>query len=113
MVILHAVRKTFWGPLKNPANRGLADLSLRERAVFAPLVLLIFYLGLFPNHVLKPMNASVDRFALEYVMKLRAGDRNPDSRGLLEELNQPEGGEPEDQTRGNDQPLSATLPRGF
>ena len=113
MVILHAVRKTFWGPLKNPANRGLADLSLRERAVFAPIVLLIFYIGLFPNQMLRPMSASVDRFALEYVMKLRAGDRNPDSRGLLGERPASEGGEPEDQPRGSDQPLSATLPRGF
>ena len=115
MVILHAVRKTFWGPLENPANQGLADLSWRERAVFTPLVLLIFYIGLFPNHVLKPMNASVDRFALEYVMKLRAGDRNPDTRSLLEELEVPDGErDGEEGPRRSPPPLSAaTLPRGY
>jgi NADH-quinone oxidoreductase subunit M len=112
MVILHAVRKTFWGPLKNPANHGLADLSLRERAIFAPLVLAIFYIGLFPNHVLRPMSASVDRFALEYVTKLRAGDRNPEARGLLEDLPQ-QGTEPDEKPRGNQPPLSATFPRGY
>ena len=113
MVILHAVRKTFWGPLKNPANHGLADLTLRERALFTPFVLAIFYIGLFPNTVLTPMNASVDRFALEYVTKLRAGDRNPETRGLLEELYPQDGGELEEKPRGNQPPLSATLPRGY
>lgn len=113
MVILQAVRKTFWGPLQNPANQGLADLSLRECAIFAPLVLAIFYIGLFPNHVLRPMNASVDRFALEYVTKLRAGDRNPEARGLLQDLHPQEGSEPDDRPSGTQPPLSATLPRGY
>jgi NADH-quinone oxidoreductase subunit M len=81
--MLHAVLKLLWGPLKS-ANAQLPDLSRRENLVFAPLVLLIFYIGLFPNHWLEPMSASVDRFATEYMAKLRAGDQNPDSRGLLE-----------------------------
>jgi len=82
--MLHAVLKLLWGPLKT-AHEKLPDLSRRENLVFAPLVLLIFYIGLFPNHWLAPMSASVDRFATEYMAKLRAGDQNPDSRGLLEE----------------------------
>jgi hypothetical protein len=31
------------------------------------------------------MKPSVDRFAVEYMAKLRAGDQNPESRGMLEE----------------------------
>ena len=83
--MLHAVLKMFWGPLNNPENKDLPDLTGRERLVLAPLVALIFYIGLFPNPLLKPMTASVDRFSLEYLAKLRAGDQNPDSRGMLEE----------------------------
>jgi NADH-quinone oxidoreductase subunit M len=83
--MLHAVLKLLWGPITHAANARLADLSPRECVVFVPLVALIFYIGLFPNHLLKPMAASVDRFAVEYMAKLRAGDQNPDSRGLLEE----------------------------
>jgi NADH-quinone oxidoreductase subunit M len=116
LYILHAVWKLFWGPLDNPANQKLTDLNLRERLLFAPIVILIFYIGLFPNHVLRPMAASVDRFALEYVAKLRASDRHPDARGLLDPQLVPDTGAPEDRQapgRETTPPLSATLPRGY
>jgi len=111
MYILHAVLKLFWGPLRNPENEQLADLTGRERLVFTPLVVLIFYFGLFPNTVLKPMTASVDRFAIEYVAKLRASDRNPDARGLLQDHLVPEAPAPRDPVVRDGMPLSATIPR--
>jgi NADH-quinone oxidoreductase subunit M len=83
--MLHAVLKMFWGPITNPENEGLPDLTGRERLVLAPLVALIFWIGLFPNHLLHDMTPTVDRFALEYMAKLYAGDQHPDSRGMLEE----------------------------
>jgi NADH-quinone oxidoreductase subunit M len=82
--LLHAVLKMFWGPLDKHENEGLADLSTRERWVLAPLVLLIFYIGLFPGRMLTDMKPSVDRFALEYLAKLHASDQNPDARGMLQ-----------------------------
>jgi NADH-quinone oxidoreductase subunit M len=81
--MLHAVLKMFWGPLKNPANEGLADLSRRELIGLVPLVVLIFYIGLFPNRLLDDMKASADHFKLEYTAKLRASDDDPNQRGLL------------------------------
>jgi NADH-quinone oxidoreductase subunit M len=89
--MLHAVLKMFWGPLKNPENEGLADLSGREQLVLAPLILLIFYIGLFPGRMLNDIKPTVDRFALEYMAKLYAGDQHPDARGLLEEGFVPQG----------------------
>jgi NADH-quinone oxidoreductase subunit M len=82
--MLHAVLKMFWGPLSNPENRDLPDLSGREWLVLAPLVVLIFYIGLYPSRMLGDMKPSVDQFALEYRAKLFAGDQHPDERGLLE-----------------------------
>jgi NADH-quinone oxidoreductase subunit M len=82
--MLHAVLKMFWGPLSNPANQGLADLTRREWIVLLPLVVLIFYIGLFPSRMLGDMKAAVDQFEVEYTAKLRAGDDNPEGRGLLE-----------------------------
>ncbi|MET0386193.1 MAG: proton-conducting transporter membrane subunit, partial [Polyangiales bacterium] len=111
--IFHAVLKMFWGPLKNPANQDLADLTGRERLVFAPLLILIFYIGLFPNHVLQHMTASVDRFTIEYVAKLRAGDRNPNQRGLLEDSFVPDAPEPSEPSSIDQTPLSATVPRNY
>ncbi len=58
--LLWAFRKIFQGPLNNPANRGLADLNLREIVIMVPLVLMFFIIGLFPNLFLDKINPSVD-----------------------------------------------------
>jgi NADH-quinone oxidoreductase subunit M len=83
--MLHAVLKMFWGPLSNPENQGLPDLTARERWALAPLLVLIFYIGLFPSRMLSDMKPSVDRFAAEYMSKLYAGNQNPNARDLLRE----------------------------
>jgi NADH-quinone oxidoreductase subunit M len=46
-----------FGKLDNPANESLKDLSLREFAVFLPLLLLAFGIGLYP----KPFLAVLDK----------------------------------------------------
>ncbi len=47
--MLGVVQKMFFGPLTNPKNKGLNDLNRREILVLAPLVAMIFVIGLFPN----------------------------------------------------------------
>ena len=82
--MLHAVLKMFWGPLDKDENRGLADLTGRESLVLAPLVVLIFWMGLYPMPMLSRMEASVSALTMEYTAKLKASDDNPNARGLLE-----------------------------
>ena len=60
--MLHAVMKTFWGPVTNEKNENLQDLTGREKWILAPLVFLIFWMGLVPNFFLHPMEASVESF---------------------------------------------------
>jgi NADH-quinone oxidoreductase subunit M len=64
--MLGAVQKMFFGPLTNPKNRGLNDLNVRETLALAPLVVLVFVIGLFPNIFLSRMTEGVqgalDRF---------------------------------------------------
>ncbi len=81
--MLHAVLKMFWGPITKPENEGLPDLTRREGIALAPLLLLIFYIGLFPGRMLDSMKASVDTFASEYTNKLAQGDRHPTTRDIL------------------------------
>ncbi len=59
MLIL--VERVFFGENKNPANRALPDLSLREAFVLVPLVVLIVVMGLVPGPFLSPAKSSVDR----------------------------------------------------
>ncbi|NOZ71858.1 MAG: NADH-quinone oxidoreductase subunit M [Chloroflexi bacterium] len=58
--LLAAVRGMLQGPLDNPANEKLDDLSAREIWVLVPLILLFFLIGLFPNLFLDKINPAVD-----------------------------------------------------
>jgi NADH-quinone oxidoreductase subunit M len=72
--MLHAVLKTFWGPIDKKENEGLTDLSIRERWILAPLIVLVFWMGLFPNFFLHPMEASIDRMASSWRARRQLGD---------------------------------------
>jgi NADH-quinone oxidoreductase subunit M len=68
MLVLY--KKTFFGPITNPINEKLKDLSGREYVALIPLVLLVVYLGLFPKTILKPVDTSVKQ--LVQVMYLKS-----------------------------------------
>jgi NADH-quinone oxidoreductase subunit M len=70
--MLHAVLKMFWGPLDKAENRGLPDLTRREVIALAPLVVLIFWIGLYPGMFLSRMEPSVNAFIEGYVQKRNA-----------------------------------------
>ncbi|UQA56028.1 complex I subunit 4 family protein [Polyangium aurulentum] len=57
--MLYVVQKMFFGPLSNPKNKGLPDLTPRESLALAPLVLMIFVIGFFPSLFLDRMKDSV------------------------------------------------------
>jgi len=60
--LLWTVLRVLFGPLDNPKNAKLADLTSREWLVFAPIIALIFVMGLFPGWFLERIEPSVDRF---------------------------------------------------
>ncbi|MFQ5407078.1 MAG: NADH-quinone oxidoreductase subunit M [Anaerolineales bacterium] len=71
-VILAAVymlwmfQKMFLGQADNPKNQNLKDLNWREIAVLVPLLVLIFWIGLYPRYFFGLMNASVDQLATAF-----------------------------------------------
>ncbi len=72
--LLFMFQKVFFGPLDKSRNGQLADLSGREKAVFIPIVILIFVMGIFPRPFLKRMEPSVNAFLGAYHAKLAEGD---------------------------------------
>jgi NADH-quinone oxidoreductase subunit M len=64
-VILGAVyltwmyQRVIFGPVTHEENRRLPDLSLREIVVFAPIVVLLFWMGIYPKPFLSRMQPSV------------------------------------------------------
>jgi NADH-quinone oxidoreductase subunit M len=60
------VQKVFFGPLDNPKNRGLNDITPREILALSPLIIMIFVIGWFPRLLLDPMEASVLAFTAQF-----------------------------------------------
>ncbi len=60
--MLWMVQRVFYGELKNPKNISLKDMNLREVVYMLPLLVLIFWIGLYPNFFLNKMHVSVDHF---------------------------------------------------
>ncbi|MEZ4287437.1 MAG: NADH-quinone oxidoreductase subunit M [Polyangiales bacterium] len=60
--MLHAVLRVFWGPITNVENESLTDLNRREVYALMPLMVLIFWIGLYPNFFLRRMDTSVEHF---------------------------------------------------
>ncbi len=58
--LLTAVRKMIQGPLDEEKNGNLTDLTKREILVLAPLVIMFFVIGLYPNYFLDKINPAVD-----------------------------------------------------
>ncbi len=61
LYMLWMYQRVFFGPVTHEANEKLADLTLRERLVFAPLILLIFWMGVYPQPILSRAQPTLDR----------------------------------------------------
>jgi len=58
--MLYLYRRVIFGTIARADLRGMLDLSLREKAIFAPLLILVLWMGLYPNSFLRPIQVSVD-----------------------------------------------------
>ena len=64
--MLSVVQRVFFGPLSNPKNKHLRDMNVRETVAVAPLIALIFIIGLFPNLFLSRMGDGVSAVLERY-----------------------------------------------
>jgi len=72
--LLYMVYRTFFGALTDAANAQMADMNAREFVLMAPLVVLMFVLGFFPNPFLQK-TAPTTEFLLNTVEEKRAAVR--------------------------------------
>ncbi|MBI5177701.1 MAG: NADH-quinone oxidoreductase subunit M [Nitrospinae bacterium] len=57
--MLWMFQRVMFGEVTNEKNKNLPDLTTREFVYMTPLIVLIFVLGVYPNPVIKKMEASV------------------------------------------------------
>ncbi|MEW5951549.1 MAG: NADH-quinone oxidoreductase subunit M [Elusimicrobia bacterium] len=62
--MLSSYEKIFYGPLTKEENSKIKDLNLRELAYLLPLIILMFYMGLYPSAFLKKTENSVKNYCL-------------------------------------------------
>lgn len=74
--MLPMVQRIFFNRLETEENRSIPDLSRREMAVLAPLLILMILLGVYPRPVMERMEPSVER-VIERV-ESRVGTPNAD-----------------------------------
>ena len=68
---LYLYRRVIFGALEKPSLKGLLDLSPREVAILAPLVILTIFYGVYPAPVLDVTAASVKNLVSNYEAALK------------------------------------------
>lgn len=64
--MLTLCRKILFGPLSNPENRDLKDLSVREFIYLTPLAVLAIVMGIFPNVFIGKTKPSIELLAKNF-----------------------------------------------
>jgi NADH-quinone oxidoreductase subunit M len=67
---LYLYRRIIFGSLVKEDLKGLLDVGPREIAVFAPLIIITMWMGIYPSSFLDPMSASVGQLVHNYHVAL-------------------------------------------
>ena len=70
--ILWMFQRVMFQKLDNPKNKNLPDMTFRELLTVVPLIILVFWIGLYPKPFLKTFDASVEHLLIKV---------NPDNFG--------------------------------
>jgi len=68
--MLYLYRRIIFGDLTKDDVRAMADLDLREMAIFAPLIVAVIVMGVYPTSFLDAMAASVEHLIHNYQQAL-------------------------------------------
>jgi len=80
--MLWLYQRTMFGKLDNPANQNLQDLSARELATIIPLIIMAFWIGLYPA----PFFRALDKPVAKLVAGIEAVSTAPDAPKTAQEV---------------------------
>jgi NADH-quinone oxidoreductase subunit M len=73
MYMLYLYRRIIFDTITRDDLRGMTDLNWREKLVFAPLLVLVLWMGIYPSSFLTPIRTSVDHL----VAQVNAANKTP------------------------------------
>jgi len=77
--MLYLYRRVLFGKLVREDLKSILDLSPREIMLFAPLLLVVIWMGIYPSSFLGPMHASVAKLINNYQLVKTATDTAPEA----------------------------------
>jgi NADH-quinone oxidoreductase subunit M len=72
--MLYLYRRVIFGPLEKADLKNILDLNWREVSVFAPLVIVVLWMGIYPGPFLEVMDASVVNLVEQHRIAMGALD---------------------------------------
>jgi NADH-quinone oxidoreductase subunit M len=83
--MLWMFQRVMFGEVTNEKNKTLPDMSVREFAYMTPLLVAIFVLGVYPNPVIKKMEATVKNLVVT-MEKGKAAAKNESPAPLVAKI---------------------------
>jgi len=72
--MLSLYRRIAFGKLVHADLKGMMDMSAREIALFAPLIVVVLWMGIYPSTFIAPMQPSITKLITDYQLALKAAD---------------------------------------
>src|SRR3546814_5069284 len=79
--MLYLYRRIIFGRITKDDLMAIRDLNWREKAVFAPLVVLVLWMGIYPASFIDVMAPSVERLVEGYEASLARAEVTPAQAG--------------------------------
>jgi len=79
--LLKMIAATIWGPVRDPANSAVPDLSGREVVTLLPLAVLMLWIGVAPSAFLEPSRPALEETLSRY--QARAAEPAPTQAVLV------------------------------
>ena len=64
--MLYLYKRIIFGAIINSKLKIIVDLNIREICILVPIVVVIFWIGIYPNSFLDPMHGSIEKIITKY-----------------------------------------------
>jgi NADH-quinone oxidoreductase subunit M len=82
--MLWMVQRVFFGPVTHEENKGLKDMNLREMMVMIPLIILMFWMGVYPKPWLSRMEPAIEQMLQQHEQMVSAQQQDPPGLAVVD-----------------------------